>query len=510
MTTTMPNFQTTKSASILTSLAALALAVALFWFYRDTLTKLFVFLVKSDDYSYGLLFPLISGYIVYRKWPLIRQTAIQPSWLGLLIVAAGLGLFVAAELAAELYTTRFSFVVVLAGLVVLAGGVPLLRILAFPILLLWLMLPLPELITYKLTLPLQLISSNLTTGFLQALGVSVFQQGNVIDLGDRQLQIVEACSGLRYILPLLALGVIFCYFYQRRLWKAVTLLVFLVPIAILANAIRVTAMALYPAFVEGFLHDFSGWLIFIFCMGGLILLNWALNRLQPEAAASPDHGDHSQKSLPPSYSRNLTPYITAGLILVLLAIPFGKRAIQAPPVPLKQSFDNFPLQFESWQGKIIPVDPEMIRLTKSHAHFNADYTNPDHGQASLWIAYYETQKKAGGFVHSPKGCLTATGWQFQETGIYELAPGYPVNYLLAEQMGTRIVVYYWYLQRGRWITSEYWNKFYMAWDGLLRHRTDGAMIRIITPAGNDIDVSKERLAGFGRLIVAKLTKYIPD
>jgi exosortase D (VPLPA-CTERM-specific) len=522
-----------SSYSLLAWSTGAALSCGLLYIYWPVLSRLLVSLAESDDYSYGLLFPLVSGYIIYLKWPLIRQTAPRPSWLGLLIMAGGLFLYVVAELAAELFTTRVSFVVVLAGLVCLVGGVRLLRLLAFPLLLLFLMLPLPELITNKLTLPLQLVSSHLAAGFLGLLGVPVFQQGNIIDLGVRQLQIVKACSGLRYILPLLALGLIFGYFYQRRLWKVAVLLVSLVPLAIIANALRVTAMALYPAMLEGFWHGFSGWLIFLSCLGALAGLNWTLNYFWPSPSGSQplpatsseavssqqsavSKGDISQPGPVPLLSPaepqriKLTPYLLGGLALVVVALPLTHRAASAPPVPLKQGFEGFPLQLGPWQGRITPVDPEMVKLTRSHAHLSADFFNPDHGLVSVWIAYYETQKKAGGFVHSPKGCLAATGWQFQKTGLYEISPGREVNYLLAEQMGSRMVVFYWYMQRGRWLTSEYHNKFFMGYDGLMRRRTDGALIRLITPAGDDVPGAQKRLAEFARLLAPVLQKFIPD
>jgi EpsI family protein len=324
----------------------------------------------------------------------------------------------------------------------------------------------------------------------------------------RQLQIVKACSGLRYILPLLALGLIFCYFFQRRWWKAGVLLVFLVPLAMVANALRVTAMALYPPMLQGFWHGFSGWLIFLFCLGALAGLNGLLNRLWPPRPGSHPPQDRGEASAP-RLAGNPLPHLAAALALLLLAIPLVHRAASAPPVPLKRSFAAFPLQIGPWRGKITPVDPEMVRLTQSHAHLNVDYVNPDHGVVNLWIAYYETQKKAGGFVHSPKGCLIASGWRFLESGTYEIAPGRPVNYLLAEQMGTRMVVFYWYLQRGRWLTSEYWNKFYMALDGLTRRRTDGALIRLITPAGEDLPAAQKRLAGFAQSMAPVLSEFIP-
>lgn len=500
------------------------LVLGIIYLYWSVLFQLINSLLQSDDYSYGLLFPLVSAYIVWLKWPRIRELGLRPSWWGLLLLASGLFLYVAAELAAELYTTRVSFVVSLAGLVTLAGGPRLLRLLVFPLLLLLLMLPLPELITNRLTLPLQLISSRLAAAFLHLLGVPVFQHGNILDLGVRQLQIVKACSGLRYILPLLALGLIFCYFFQRRLWKAGVLLVSLVPLAIFANALRVAGMALYPPLISGFWHGFSGWLIFLFCLLALAGLNALLNFLSPPkpGASPPPLAEPAAPSSPAPASPGKAPPapgtpgrqailpLAAALVLLLASFPVVQWASEAVRVPLKQGFEHFPLQLGPWQGKITPVDPEMVRLTRSHAHLNVDYVNPGHGPVNLWIAYYETQKKAGGFVHSPKGCLIASGWRFLESGTYELAPGRPVNYLLAEQLGTRIVVFYWYLQRGRWLTSEYWNKFYMAWDGLTRRRTDGALIRLITPAAPDVPAAQARLAGFGMNLLEVLGDFLEN
>jgi exosortase D (VPLPA-CTERM-specific) len=490
-------------------LAAVSLVLAVLWLYWATLAGLLSSLAKSDDYSYGLLLPVVAAYIVYLKWPQIRRRAWRPSWLGLLVMAAGLGLYVAGELAAELYTTRFSFVVTLAGVVMLLGGYPLARLLAFPLLLLVLMIPLPELVTYKLTLPLQLLSSRLAADFLQVAGIPVFRQGNIIDLGVRQMQVVDACSGMRYILALLALGIIFCYFFQRRPWKAAILLLALIPAAIFANALRVAGMGIFPALLTGFWHSFSGWLIFLVSLSILASLNWGLNRLSPPAPGPktnlPPPGPPPEG--PPQFH---WPKVLAALALVILSVPLMQRAAQAPNVPLRQSLDLFPMEMAGWQGRHAYVDPEEVAATRSHAHLNAEYAKPDLGRVSLWIAYYETQKKAGGFVHSPKGCLTASGWRILEAKVLKMAPGMPVNYLLVEQRGNRLVVYYWFLQRGRWLTSEIMNKFYMAFDGLTRRRTDGALIRLITPDTGGITEAQERLNNFGRLLAPVLHDYIPN
>ena len=490
--------------------AGLSLTIAVLWLYWPVLSRLILNIAESEDYSYGLLLPLVSAYVVYLKWPLLRRQAWQQSWLGLLIIASGLSLLIVGELAAELYTTRFSFVVVLTGLCWLLGSWELVRLLSFPLILLLLMLPLPELVTNKLTLPLQLISSAVAAWILQALGVPVLRQGNIIDLGVLQLQVVAACSGLRYILPLLALGMIYCYFFQRRAWKSMVLLLAVIPAAIMVNALRVVAMALVPALLHGFWHVFSGWLIFLLCYAFLGLINRTLNGLWRDITPAPSK--NAVQEGPPLNPRRkgLSYYLLGALVLVLLAIPIMHHVGVAPSVPLRQSFDNFPLRLGPWEGKHSFVDPAEVELTRSQAHLNADYQNPDCGTVNLWIAYYESQKKAGGFVHSPKGCLTASGWKIEESRVIEIAPGRPVNLLLVERMGTHMVVFYWFLQRGRWLASEYLNKFYMGYDGLWRRRTDGALVRLITPVGPDLESAKKQLIAFSHLLVPVLPQFIPD
>ena len=278
-----------KIISRLVPVTMAVLALAVLWFYWPVLTKLFGDLAENEDYSFGLLLPLVSGYIIYLKLPQLRTYLWRPSWLGLGFIALGFALYIVGELGADLYVPRVSGLIVITGLLFLMGGWGLVRLLGFPLFLLLLMFPLPGLLTKQLTMPLQLISSRLATAMLQMVGIPAFCQGNVIDLGVRQMQMVEACSGLRYILALLALGVIFCYFFQRRLWKILLLFVVLIPSAIVANAFRVMAMGIIPALqVPGFWHAFSGWLIFVFCLGILSLINWICNKIQPLSALPPE------------------------------------------------------------------------------------------------------------------------------------------------------------------------------------------------------------------------------
>ncbi|AEB08133.1 VPLPA-CTERM-specific exosortase XrtD [Desulfobacca acetoxidans] len=500
--------QNNKSSAVypLSSLAILG-AITI-WFYWPILSRMFLYLFHNDDYSYGLLLPLVSAYLVYQKWPRIRGTSWRPSWWGLAIIVAGIGLSIIGELAADLYVPRVSFVVCLGGILLLVGGWRLLRLLIFPLLLLLLMIPLPELITNKLTLPLQLISSQLAAFFLHLIGIPVLRQGNIIDLGLRQMQIVDACSGLRYILALLALGVIYCYFYQRKPWKVLVLLIVLIPATIFANGLRVAGMGIFPALVEGFWHAFSGWLIFLFCFVMLAVVNYLLNRLSPPSVKQAPEEDKIQP--PPKKSLPLWSYTAAAVGVILLCTPVAQRASHAPNYPLKKGFENFPMNIDTWQGHHAYIDPAMVALTKSHAHLYAEFSDPEGDLITLWIAYYETQKKAGGFVHSPKGCFTASGWRIAQAKVIEIAPGKPVNWMVTDRLGTKLLVYYWFMQRGRWLVDETLNKFFMAYDGLLRRRTDGSLIRLTIPIHGNTDQAQQRLTAFANSLIPILNQYIPD
>ncbi|MFA4901966.1 MAG: exosortase C-terminal domain/associated protein EpsI [Desulfobaccales bacterium] len=491
--------------------AGVILALGVCVLYWPVLVKLAQELATDEDFSYGLLLPFVSAYLVYLKWPELRRTPWQPNWLGLVIMALGLGLFLAGKLAAEYYSTRVSFPIFISGILLLTGGWKILRLLAFPLLLLILMLPLPGIIMGALTLPLQLISSRLAAIFLRALGYPLLLQGNVIDLGVRQLQVVAACSGLRYILSLLALGVIYCYFYQRRLWKGALLLISLIPAAILANALRVAAMGVYPALQEGFLHSFSGWLIFIFCFGFLALLNWFLNYLEPSTEAAPAETAPVKDEGPPSrVPASYLPFLIAGLAMIVLGSTLIYTVGSPQRVPLLQSFDHFPLHVGPWQGQRTYMDPQIFEKTDADSYLNADFSSPKKEPVSLYIAHYETQVSAGGLGHNPGNCMTGTGWKTLESGTTQIAPNLPVNYLLLDRQGARLLVYYWNIQQGQWgaLSSARVYKLHTIINGLRRHRSDWALVRLITPVNNDEQAARDRLAAFGQQIVPLLPQFI--
>lgn len=478
----------------------------LFW---PVLIYLATLLSENEDYSFGLLLPFVSAYIVYLKKDELLNRPWKSSWIGLAVLIFALGLHVIGVVGTGRYFSQLSFLICLIGLFILIGGWDLCKTLSFPLFLLFLMLPPPITFIADLTLPLQLISSRLATALLRFGGIPVLRHGNIIDLGNRQLQVVAACSGLRYILALFALGCIFCYFYQRRPWKVSLLLVILIPGAILANAFRVAAMGLFPILEQpGFWHSFSGWLIFVFCFGLLLTVNQLLNRLQPENLSSDPAAPIAPT--PSAGRRAINRNLIAGLVLMCLAIPLIHLGTRINPRPLKQSFDKFPLEIGPWHGNPIPVDPEMIKATGAHAYFNADYKAiSDHKQISLWIAYYENQETES-IGHTPRHCLPGSGWDTLKSGVTEIAPGKKVNYMIMDAMGKKVLVYYWNLVGGKIVTSDRWNKFYLIYHGLINRRTDAALVRLIIPIDGDMEAVRGNLNSFANLVISVLPKIIPE
>lgn len=501
-----------KSGSIIQYILGGLIIVAILYFYWPVLSALFKSVIRNEDSSYGLILPLVSAYIVYRKWPQIRQCGWQPSWLGPVILIMGFGIFIFGELFQSLYIPSLSFVIVLAGLAALAGGRQLLRILAFPIFLLILMIPYEGFFA-KITLPLQIISSQLAAWLLAALGKIVFVQGNIIDLGDRQLNIVEACSGLRYIVNLVSLGVIFCYFFQRRLWKVIILLLTLIPYAIFGNAVRIASIGLFPFLEKGVWHMSIGLSIFLVGFDYLKLVNWILNNISYDKITIIDqyHSTIDSFSLPVTNQKSFIPYFFGTLIIILIMGPLAFSAADVPPITLLQDFKYFPMQLGTFQGRHVPLDDVFLKKFPFKDYLNAEYTNPGHGGISLWIAYNEYQKWGEATFHSPYGCYTGVGWQIVDSTTLNISGKYPVNRILMKRGDDQIIVFYWHLRGGRWVIGDYSNKFAMAKSILLNRRSDGAVFLLSTSViGKDVESAQNYLISFAELLIPLLPQFIPD
>ena len=261
-----------------TQFAALGLLIGLL--YHVILANLASQWWNDPDFSHGFFIPMFSGLVVWRMRRQLLSLNPAPSWSGLLIVVGGLITLVVGVLGAELFLSRSSLLLILAGLVVLFFGWRVFGVTFFPWAFLFLMIPIPAILYNQLTFPLQFLASKFATGLLSLAGVPVLREGNVIRLPAMSLEVVEACSGIRSLISLTSLAIVFAYFLEVRIWKRVALVIAAVPIAVAANGLRIMGTGLLvqywdPDKAEGFFHEFSGWVIFLF---SLIML-FAAHRL---------------------------------------------------------------------------------------------------------------------------------------------------------------------------------------------------------------------------------------
>ena len=238
------------------------------------------------DYSHGFLVPLFAGFLVWDNRNAIRATPVRPSWAGIGLIVFALIVLILGVYGVELFTSRISFVFLLAGLIWTFFGRPMLKRLLFPLFVLVLAIPFPAIVFNQITFPLQLLASRLASMVLPLLGVPVLQDGNVIELPVMKLEVAEACSGIRSLMSLFTLAVFYGYFLEKTTTRRVILALASIPIAVAANVVRIVGTGLFvqywdPVKALGFFHEFSGWVMFVISLGCLYFVHRAMRLISP-------------------------------------------------------------------------------------------------------------------------------------------------------------------------------------------------------------------------------------
>lgn len=508
-------------------LSLIALTAAVLFTFQEGIAQLLRVWEIKEEYSYGYIIPAITAFLIWQRKDRLERMAFTGSWAGVALLTFGLMLSVVGNLAGLYLLVQFGMVLVIAGLAWALTGTPAFRVIAVPLALLIFMIPLPQFFLTEISSRLQLLSSQLGVAFIRLFGISVFLEGNVIDLGVMKLQVVEACAGLRYLFPLMTLGFIAAYFFKGAFWKRLVIFLSTIPITVIMNSLRIGAIGITVEYwgrgmAEGFLHDFEGWAIFMVCTAVLIGEMWLLARIGSERrplqetfgldfpAPTPRDAQVLNRSLP-------RPFVVAGLVAVIaagasLALPKRVEATQA-----RQDFQSFPLTVGEWQGKSERMEQVYLDALQLDDYLLADYSSTDRLPINLYVAYYATQRK-GQSAHSPRTCIPGGGWkissltQYQVPGVTTAAGPLQVNRTVIEMGEVRQLVYYWFAERGRDLTNEYLVKWYIFWDALTRNRTDGALVRLTIPVppGMDLAEADKRLGAFAGTVVPLLPKYVPN
>jgi exosortase D (VPLPA-CTERM-specific) len=508
---------------ILAALLALGVSGWLFW---DGIFRMWGWWLELPEYSHGILIPPIAAFLVWQQKDRLERVTFDGSWWGLVVLLLGGCALLLGQFATSYTLVEYAYLIALAGLVLSCTGTKAFRYFAVPLFILLFMIPLPQFLLANLSTKLQLLSSGIGVWFIRLFGISVFVEGNVIDLGGYQLEVAEACNGLRYLFPLMTIGFLMACFYKGALWKRVVLFLSSIPITVIMNSIRVGTIGVMVehwgiSMAEGFLHEFQGWAVFMVSVALMLVEISLLNRLGHESghwrqlfgvelpAPTPRGASIRKRPIP-------TPFVAAcGVLLVFVAIDWLVPR-PAETYPARSSLTEMPMNLGPWTGHRGALDGIFVDALKLDDYLLADYADGRGPPVNLYIAYYNSQRK-GEAIHSPRSCLPGGGWQLRSfeqrviPGV--MIDGVPLraNRTLIELGNQRELVYYWFQQRGRIITNEFVVKWYLFWDALTRHRTDGALVRFIValPPAGDVAAADRRLTDFAQRVAPMLPKFVP-
>lgn len=508
--------------------AALAIAVALvILLFQDGLVYMVRAWQGQEEYSYGYLIPFITLFLIWQKKDLLRTLPFSGSWAGVGLTLAGMLFFLLGVLGSAYSIIQYSFVMVIFGLALAFAGWRPFKVIFVPLLFLLFMVPLPGFLNQSLSNTLQLISSELGVAVVRLCGITVYLEGNVVDLGSYKLEVAEACNGLRYLFPLMTFGLIAAYLFKVPLWKRVLLFLSTIPITIIMNSVRIGLIGVTveywgPSMAEGLLHDLEGWVMFMVCTGVLALEMWLLTRIGSDKRPlrqvfgltfpmpAPSQADFRYRSIPMPF------HVAVALVLVVMAVSYALPERQEI-TPERQQFSFFPMAFSEWDGRAQRLDDVYIDALNFDDYLMADYRNPQGSKINLYVGYYATQR-ADKVPHSPRACLPGGGWKISEIGEHGLPgmvnSGEPmrVNRALIEKGEEKLLVYYWFQQRGRIITNEYAVKGYLLWDAMNSGRSDGALVRLMAPLphGQEVAEADAALSRFAASMLPELHHYVPD
>jgi exosortase D (VPLPA-CTERM-specific) len=520
---TRPVFRLTPFAWILLAAALAAAVLAL----KTGVALMLRWVLLRPEYSHGIIIPFVAAFLVWQRRDQIERMPFTGSWAGLLLALVGAALGAVGEMSALFTIEQYSAFITLYGLVLALTGWNVFRLLWVPLLVLIFMVPLPEFLYQNFSAQLQLWSSQIGVWFMRLFGVSVYLEGNVIDLGVYKLQVAEACDGLRYLFPLMTIGFLIAYFFKAALWKRVLLFLSSIPITILMNSFRVATIGVMVEhwgvrMAEGFLHEFQGWAVFMASGALMVLEMMLLARIGVERrpwrelfglefpAPTPKDPPAEARPVPASL------YASAAL-LILTAVGSLSLPERAESIPQRTSFAEYPNAVGTWTGRREALEAIYLNQLMLDDYYLANFSRGTEPAINYYVAWYDSQR-AGRSAHSPRSCLPGGGWQIKSLtqralpGVRAGRETLRVNRALIQLGRQQQLVYYWFQQRGRVITNEYVVKWYLFWDALTRNRTDGALVRLVValPPGSTAIAADRQLTEFAAAAAATLAPYIPD
>jgi exosortase D (VPLPA-CTERM-specific) len=499
-------------------------------FFSDGLDALLTAWQKPE-YSHGPLIPILSGLLFLRQ---LKEYPPDPGpkrdrWVGVAVLLLAIFFGTVGKLANISDIVAYATIIWIGGIILISFGWSTGKHFWPPVLHLVYMLPLPDTLYYKFSAFLQLISSEMGVWFLTLLSVPVFLDGNIIDLGTMKLHVAEACSGLRYLFPILSFSYIFAVLYRGPMWHKAVLLISAAPITVFMNSVRIAIGGVLVQefgveWLEGFSHFFEGWVIFLACiviLFGLARLMLFFNPVKMSLvdALDLDTDGLFQQAARIKYVMPSAAMITGAVVMVIASLAWESMPERGATHAERDPFVLFPRQLGDWKQVGVPevLEPEVIKSLQADDYHSIIFSKSDAATAvSFFAAWYEDQSQGG--VHSPEICLPGAGWEIawlervDITDQMGTSMPFMINRAIIQKGETRMMVYYWFEQKGRKVAWDFAAKMYLVLDGVTTGRTDGAMVRLttlITAEETDAD-AEARLDEMLGEVMDVLPRFVPE
>ncbi|WP_135502494.1 VPLPA-CTERM-specific exosortase XrtD [Roseovarius aestuariivivens] len=483
---------------------------------------------KLPEYSHGPLIPVLSGLLFLRqlKTVPVNYGPVADRWPGVVLLLVAVLIGAGGKIIEIRDIVAYGLILWVGAILLISFGWKTGKHFWPPVVHLVFMLPLPGAVYYGLSTFLQGISSELGVYFLQLISVPVYLEGNIIDLGVFKLQVAEACSGLRYLFPILSFSYIFAVLYQGPMWHKALLLVSAAPITVFMNSVRIAIAGWIVNnygldHVEGFSHFFEGWVIFISCVLILFAFAWVLVKLRRDRIGLIEALDLDTEGLA-TQARRIT-LVRPSAAMIFAAVFVGALAVSWQAMPTRgevqidrEPFVLFPKRLEEWRiGPHQPLDPEIEQVLGAD-----DYLSVNMSQAveplpvELFVAWYRDQTDGG--THSPEVCLPSAGWEIAELeqidATSRTGETFSLNRAIIQKGVTRMLVYYWYDQRGVRTASEYEAKLHLMLGRFLDGRDDSAIVRLTTLVDpqEGLGAAEERLQKAMDAAMQTLPRFVPE
>jgi len=465
---------------------------------------------SSDDSSYCYLIIPLFLYLCWEQRALFRFEVFSVKGWGLVAALASIFVVFLGELGSVETLVFLGLWGCLTSIIITTYGLRS-RALLFPIIILLFIVPLP---------PFKLLVSKISAGMLRLIGISVLLEGNILDLGATRLEVVDACSGLRYLMSLVLLALLMGHYFARRWWQQGVLLSMVFPLLIILNSARIFMSGIltimgHAELTQGAFHDVTG--IIFFLVAGVLFYftSRMMSTLVPQALTGQTLQTQTPVATPEGGRNALLPMGFLFLIFLVSGVIF-QQIPKSSTSPERLQFASFPLTIGPWQGEAHPLADDIVKALWADDYLNATYVHKETKNLTyLLIPFYEYQGTRH-TAHAPQSCLLGGG--FVITSSLERHIGLPdgknisIVTMRMEKNDNKLLASYFFLQRGRVITNPWLNKYFLMVDALVKRRTDGALVRVemTVPPNQNFEVAQALHDDFIKEMWPLLKQYVPE